>query len=190
MLSFTASAICGYIIAEGRVSRLHLPIDIRAPLQILVRGGLIPQQWLTRANWVRVAAEKVQSYIKSSCSEGGRSRLLTQHRLSSSHYHCTNDPENECLSHSPNKNIFEVVAHGSLWSVTHFVVRGCKMFGLQLARLHKQLMHRKDSRDLLSIFLQDGWWLRTDPMCLRQLSLPSPGCALHTGACRAGLALA
>lgn len=51
------------------------------------RGGLIPRQWLTQANWIRVAAETAQSYIKSSCPEGGRSQLVTLHCLSSSHYH-------------------------------------------------------------------------------------------------------
>lgn len=117
------SAICGYIIAEGRVYCLYLRIDIRAPLQILVRGGLIPQQWLTRANWIRVAAETAQSYIKSSPrSEGRRSRLVTLHCMSSNPLSFYNDPENKCQSHSPNKNIFEAVAHGSVRSVTHFVV--------------------------------------------------------------------
>lgn len=130
MLSFTASAICGYIIAEGRVYCLYLRIDIRAPLQILVRGGLIPRQWLTRANWIRVAAETAQSYIKSSCSEGGMfmARNSTPSVFQPLSFY--NDPENECQSYSSDKNIFEVVAHGGMWSVTHFVVLGykCEVF--------------------------------------------------------------
>lgn len=149
MLSFTASPECGYIIAEGVGScSLYLRIDIRAPLQILVWGGLIPRQWLTQANWIRVAAQSAQSYIKSSRSGRGTFTACNSTLSFFQPLSFSNQPENECQSQNPNKSIFEVVAHGQ-YVVSHsFCGPQLIMCCLQLTRLHKQLTGRKDSDDL------------------------------------------